>query len=652
MADAVLAKHAQLFELREREPDRAKVERKNWWDAIREFLSFLKTALLGAPRALLDSVASRSAQRVSSLIQNALYGGTDSRYEIVTRGINARGLPAGADEIALKASEVAQRTSQALNTSEQSLPDLSVFWRDVIAGALTLADAGTSRLPDVPPLIVEGLPGVVPETLWVAPAPQDAFELTGTARTRLPESSVTPYDAHLHDIVAQVLRQVAVEEAGTAAAKDRFDKWCQRVRANYTGRIARRLSDELVARQQRLAELLEILQQAQAPVDDTELAEEQSQLRHVRKRYLLGVVAIIVLSVALGIFGVIGVTILAILSAVAFLGWSTHGAIRLVDHQRKIFAIVNARQEVSDQMDYAAFNVQIVAAKLHLLATLYQQYLAWAPVLGRFLREPFGPQPPAPVPVKLAGLLPRSVGFGVALSDEDLVANAVAELSREVFETGWLSELWAAMVADAPRQLGPQAVDLRSNAQALLSDTVRDESSLLRQWSAIISKQGVPAGSGDTMWRRARSALLARGVHGLAQSLFRSVEVQAQEDHGIRAPQGADIFFTELTDSLGKLSDQAFLASLFEPTAQAAGLHRVATTVAIAPPGIAALVGADQPVRWISPVQPDDATLDQFIVVLQMTAPLPSSELRLDGGSICPDNGESSASRAPFINLY
>jgi len=59
---------------------------------------------------------------------------------------------------------------------------------------------------------------------------------------------------------------------------------------------------------------------------------------------------------------------------VAFLGWSTHGAIRLVDHQRKIFAIVNARQEVSDQMDYAAFNVQIVAAKLHLLATLYQQY--------------------------------------------------------------------------------------------------------------------------------------------------------------------------------------------------------------------------------------------------------------------------------------
>jgi len=68
----------------------------------------------------------------------------------------------------------------------------------------------------------------------------------------------------------------AVEEAGTAAAKDRFDKWCQRVRANYTGRIARRLSDELVARQQRLAELLEILQQAQAPVDDTELAEEQS----------------------------------------------------------------------------------------------------------------------------------------------------------------------------------------------------------------------------------------------------------------------------------------------------------------------------------------------------------------------------------------
>jgi len=203
------------------------------------------------------------------------------------------------------------------------------------------------------------------------------------------------------------------------------------------------------------------------------------------------------------------------------------------------------------------------------------------------------------------------------------------------------------MVADAPRQLGPQAVDLRSNAQALLSDTVRDESSLLRQWSAIISKQACP---------RARVTQCG-GEH--AQRCWRGASMASRSRCSGRSkckPKRTMVFARRRVRYLlyraDRQSRQAVRPGLpCQPLRADSSGGRPAPRrdhCGNRPARIAALVGADQPVRWISPVQPDDATLDQFIVVLQMTAPLPSSSYGSTAFDLS-DNGESSASRARLL---
>lgn len=634
MASTVLGMHQDLFTFHEQEPEGDRIEQKSWWRAIVDFLIFLKQAVLSAPRELIDNALNRSAAAVSRRVQSAVYGGTDSRYEVVTRGINARGLPFGSDEVAATARKVAQRSAEAVNSTEQSLRDLSAFWRDVIAAGLTLADAGVTRLPGVEPQLVDGLPGVVPETLWVAPAPGDAFVLTGTAVARTQLVAISPYDAQTHQAANEVLTQVAREEMGAGRAKEQFDQWCRRMETTYTGRIGQRLSAELTTRQERLAELMEAVSHTEVPEVDGALAEEHQKLKRTFRRWLLGFIGIAVVAVLIGVLGIIGIVLLTVLSFAAALGWGTRGVVKILGHQQKMFAELNARKAASDAINYAAANLALAASALYRVATLYSQYLAWAPILGRFLREPFGPPPPRPTPARLKGLLPRSVGFGVAVSDPTVVANIAAELSRQVFEPGWLSDLWTAMVRQAPDQLGPQAVDIRSNPQALLTDAAGDASSLLRKWSALIAESGIPAGVGDEMWRRSRDALVHRGLRDLSASLFKTVEVQAQESHGITAPLGGDSFFTVLTDSLADPSEQAFLTALFQAQAQAQGLHRVASTVAVGPEEVESLAESRSSVRWIRSNPSSQSGLDQFLVVLQLTPPISSAALTIHRGEM------------------
>ena len=657
MAGEILAKHEHLFGFREQHLEGARAEAKSWWRAILDFLRFLKLVILSAPRDLIEGVVNRGAGAVSRRVQNALYGGEDSRYEVVTRGINARGMPFGADEIALTARKVAQRCAEAVNSDEQSLPDLSSFWRDVIAGGLTLADAGTTRLPNIDPQLVQGLPGVVHETFWVAPAPKDAFALKGTALAQSQLKEVSPYDLQIHEAADQVLAKVASEEPGAGHVKEQFDEWRQRVTITYTGRIAQRLSTELIALQQRLAELMDIISRTDVPEVDEALSEEQRKMKRSFWRWLLGFFAIAAVAVVVGSFGLIGVLLLVVLSLLVEIGWTARSVLRALKHQQRIFAVLNSRKAATDAIDHASMNVALVASALYRVATLYSQFLAWAPILGQFLHEPFGPTPPNGSPARLKGLLPRSVGFGVALPDETVVANTAAELSQQVFEAGWLSELWRTMIGQAPDQLGPRAVEIRSDPNSLLADPADDETSLLRQWSALISENGVPRGVGDEMWRRSRDVLMRRGLRDVSGDLFNVVEVQAQERHGITAPVGGDTFFAPLIDSLHDIDKQVFLTALFEAQAQVNGLHRVAVTIAIAPLEVSSLAQAGSSVRWITPQSGGRTDLDQFLVVVQLTSPVSSAHLTIHTGESGPgsthpaEEGSAPTLAMPIVDL-
>jgi hypothetical protein len=261
---------------------------------------------------------------------------------------------------------------------------------------------------------------------------------------------------------------------------------------------------------------------------------------------------------------------------------------------------------------------------------LYQQYLTLMPVLGRFVREPFGAVPPSVAPPRLDGPLPRAMGLGIAHPDPDQVAVVVHDLGAVVFKRGWLGDLWADLLSDAPRRLGTAGLGLRRDPWQLLSDEATSPTSALRTWAGAVTTDGVSGAAGEAMWRRAHEALLARGPDELSTALFGTVEVIGQSGHGVAGRLTSNTFLTQLTDAVGDRHAQYFSSALFDAAAVSQEAHRVAETVMIggrAPTGPAE--HGMPAVRWLSPAHGERADLDQFVVIVQTTAPLPSSALRL-----------------------
>ncbi len=635
MATRVLTRHAALFAVQE-EPDQGRgPEPLGAWQAIKMFFAFVGAALNRAPRALADAVVGRAAAGTARRVQQALLGG-DSRYEVVVRGVNASGLPAGVHELDAAAVDVRQRVAAILHTSEQALPDVAPFWQDVVGGALTLADAG-DRGPDLAPVMVGSRPTVARDTSTIAPDPADTFPLRGPAANRLRIRDVPPHDFRLHDVVARELSAAAAEDVGSAQAVSAFSDWRRRVSSTYTGGLGAHIGNEVERRGRRLAQLLELLLGAQEEsTDEGALADEHRRVQRLLRNFVIGMAVGLVVGVLVVVLGVLGVLTVVLIGLALLSAGTVRTVLALLARQRAVFALAHRRTETDRHLEIASRNLAHAANALHVATTLYQQYLAWSSVLGAFLREPFGPVPPVQPVVRLEGLLPRAVGFGVAEPVDERIAEVAHALGAVMFERGWLSDLWQAFYEDAGRRLGSAGLVLRDEPRALLSDRARDEDSLLVTWAAAVQQDGVTGDAGDRLWQAARGRLLMRGADALCSSLFTRVEVQAQQDHGITRLIDGSQFFTQLSDALDNVGGQAFSPSLFSPTATSQGLHLVTATVAVGRRDVVDLGGAAsaESVRWIPPSSDGESSLDLSLVVLQATAPVSASELRLSGGTV------------------
>ncbi len=449
VAQALVDQHPALFEVAWVQAEQVAKKRITAWAAIALFFAFLWSALRGAPGNLLARLQDRGAIAIARRVQAALFGG-DSRYEVVMRGLDASGQTAGVGDLSAAADDVRDRLATVVPT-EGAATDLSGFWSDVAAGGLSLADGGNHG-STVGPLTVAGTPRVVRDTAHVAPAPTDAFPLPPAVAARLGTPSVSPYDQLAQQQAAEVLAQVAPSDP----ANEALARWRQRTAASYTGLLGARLSGDVEFRRQSLSSLLDQLRVDGDGVDESELARPLRAARSILLSSLIGLVVIAGLTYLVHRLELLTTLVLTLSVVVLVIGWLVSQVLALLAEQRKVFALMNAQTRRDEALALAGRNVPIAAAALYLSTTLYQQYLAWAPVLGRFLREPFGPVPePAPA-TRLHGTLPRAVGFGVADTDDERLAAVAHDLGGVVFDRGWLQPLWEAFLAEAPRLLGTE----------------------------------------------------------------------------------------------------------------------------------------------------------------------------------------------------
>ena len=638
----LVGRHQGLFEVRWVPAEQVRAEAISAWKAIEIFFNFLLGSLRAAPGAALERLKGRGATMVSARVQAALFGSGDSRYEVVTRGVNAAGLPPGTRELQGAADVVRDRLAGVV-PAEGTTPDLGSFWSDAVAGALSLADAGDHG-SQVGPVLVGGTPRVVRESSSIAPAPADAYRVSPAVAAKLGATTVTPYDSRLQQQAGDVMAQLATPGEPVL---DSFARWRQRSAASYTGLLGVRLAAEVEQRAGALARLLGQLRADRGQGESEDVGPGLRRVRTLVLRYLLVLLAIVVAAVVVARLGLLSTPALVALLIVLVVGWTVSQVLALVSQQRRVFAILNAQRRAEEELELASRNVPVAAAALHLSTTMYEQYLAWAPVLGRFLREPFGPLAPPAEPARLRGLLPRAVGFGIAETDDDRLGAVAHDLGGVVYDRGWLQPLWEAFLADAPRQLGPAGLSLREDPRQLLADPAAADDSLLRRWSAAVAAQGVPSGAGDALWERARAALVARGADALSGQLLTSVQVQAQEQHGISGLLTGREFFTVVTDALQDVAGHYFSPQLFTDVASAQDRHRVTSTVALGRREVASLGSSTSAaVTWIEPADSSVTSLDQFLVVLQATSPVPGDQLTLRGrGSrrVQPDPGPQPA---------
>jgi hypothetical protein len=604
-AEAVLHRHAALFALQRVHPAVDPRQRLGALAALRMFLGFIWSVLRRAPWTLLDNARSELSASVSRRLQGAIFGEGDSRYEVVTAGVTGAGLPAAADDLVRSAERLAGRVHTVASTTEQPAPDAGPFWRNVIDGALTLADGG-ERSSDVPPVMVGALPGVVPHAGFIAPAPEAAFVLPAQLAAVMGMERVESCDIWAQDQVSEHL-EGAVSDVETART---------------TQQIGRRLAQELRTRTAAVADLLRILRET-TPEQGRPGPSEDEQRTAVRTLSILvlGLVAIWAIAATVLIKQWLPLRYPIAVAAVVTILWLGRYLLTMYRQQQRIFALLTSRSSMDDRYAAAGSNVGFAIAELHASGVLYQQYSAWAPILGRFLLQPFGAVPQPVRAPRLAGPLPRAMGLGIAQPDAHQIHSVAHELGAVVFDRGWLGSLWNHFADDAHRRLGRAGFALRDNPALLFSDGASTGTSPLRLWSQTVVADGVSGTAGDALWTHARGELLMRGLDRLSADLFANVEVIGQSGRTGTPSVTGSTFLTDLVTAADDEQARHFSTALFDPAAVAHGSHAVDSTVVIGR-------GADHP-SASETVNRAETDLNQFVAVIQVSAPLPMNQLRL-----------------------
>ena len=569
VADAVLGRHGDLFH--EMAPPPAPERRRlGVIEALRLFFSFLGAALRNAPRAWLSHVMRSTSSAVASHFQRALFGESadDSSYEIVVNGFNSRGHFVSASELSDNSERLAGRLRSLMPSVETRVPYVASFWRDVIAGALTLADGGAERGIDPPR--VNDAPGYVGRPHDIAPSPDDDFLVPQNLVPHVGIASIASYDARGLAAAERRLRQEAHGDGLGAPGPNRINAqrclddlaaWFASHSSSYFVRIGARLVVELDKAQRALSECAQRLAQESGEADEVpqSIAEAQRRVTSHLRRWFGGLLAVLIAMAVLTPLGIVSALVAVLASGIALVIWLVGSLVTFFHNQRALFELLARRRHVDDGvlerlLADAARRVQVVSA-------LYAQYECWTPLLARFLERPFfGARAAAASPLDLEGPLPRSLGVARAVPSTDAIVQVSEEISHDLFQSGWLQQQWIRYCETIESLLG--AGEGASPGEALFLDDTRGQESPLRRAREMLPVSDDLA-AGESALTGALRVIGEAGGEALLRALTQKVLLLG--DQRGQVPDGAG-FLSELFDEGNALSG-GFIHDLFVQSA-------------------------------------------------------------------------------------
>ncbi len=575
MADAVLDKHPEVLPRTRVSPAPRPVQPIGFMDALKQFFAFMVNAVKGAPRALADAMMHRAAAGMARAVHGVVFGGADSGYTVVVRGVRADGSPVSWAEYESSIEAVLRKGAPS---SELSAPPQNPqVWSDFLDGAFTLLDAG-NRSPELQPRTVGSQRAIVATTARVAPSPEDKFRLPPHLAAFLTSWEVEASDdidaGRLYD---ELPRRVGTQahlalDAGTE--RQRLKDWATRSGQSYVGRMGRRLGDAYRALVKEIDDLnrrVDELTAAAALPDD--VGDDQVELaKRIRLLSILAVVVVVALGVLTG-FGVLLLLWAIVGIVVALLGWIIGGTVMYLKGQQKLHHFLHRQAQRTTDLETAIRHRNEALEDLRRLARAYRQYLDWSRALSAFLHAPLG----NPVEEEAAALvvgqgLPRSIGVGVALPDSEAVDEVANQWRLQLFRVNWLADAWAEFLSDVPVALGAVRHRIQSDPQVLFADqSIDNDGSVLTRWSKAVSESATV---------RAASATFLDRVKALTESDQRSRDrllsrVMVRDATSGEAREESRVEFNEGLGEGSRRLQSTFLGGMFSPNALAVDIRSV-----------------------------------------------------------------------------
>lgn len=524
MAERLFEKHPDMMPRVRHATPPPKPQQIGAGQAIMNFLRFVGDALLKAPGQLVNAVKHAASKAVANTVQNAVFGGSDSGYAVVVRGVRADGSSTSWAEYESSLESVIKRTAST-SSELPPVPQKPQLWHDFVDGGLTLLDAG-ARSPDLAPWTMGTQRAIVATTDRVAPDPQQSFTLPSSLAAFLPNWEIQPGDdiavGRLFERLDYLARTQPHLGQAITTERNRLRQWAEHARGSYAGHVGRRLGDAHRAIIHEVGELTDKVNHlsAQPPVPDN-VEELQTNLA-MRIRVLSGViVSIIAILITLAILGVFEWPWLLLGIVTAITSWITIGAIQHMRSSAQVYAAINRLERANTELEDAQRHRMEALEDLRRISRGYRQYLDWSRVLGAFVHAPHGNASEASERHVYVGQgLPLNIAVGVAMPDDDAVDDVANRWRGQLFPVGWLSDPWNEFRAHMPGSLGALRHQLSNDPTLLAHDPLIDGVPALTRWSRAMAEHAASRSMSPTIQKdivqltladaEARDTLLSR----------------------------------------------------------------------------------------------------------------------------------------------
>lgn len=492
MANRLLAKHDQVLARLRSLPSMQRQVKIGLLTLIGLYLRFFWKALRRAPRDFVDSVMRRASEGIAAAAQVAFLGREGSGYVVTVngiRGIKEDGTLATPEE---HDAELEALIGQVRGTGAvpQEQHDYAEFWKDFVAGALTLLDAGR-RSNGLEPDRVGAGEGVVTDPHRVVVPPTDVFEVAADVRAVAKVERVSAYDIdagrRTHDLLREKAQDQPERAASLTAAQTQLRDWFAERQRSYVGKVGEKLSGELTKLRNEIRGYVQALQGLR---EQTEVPPELGSLQQSLAKVLVIHAAVFALLVAAMLF-ITATTVVpwrygGPLALALVLGWLLSGAAIFNRRQQALFQLRNRMESDAELAVAQKRNLGEALEDLRRLRRLYRQYLDWASALGTFVKAPWGYGAISDeTDLVLGEGYPHNHRFGVAIPDDVAIDDVVNRLRPQLFPVGWLGRAWEEFRADLP-PIGPDRHLLEGNPDLIFSDRTSSHTSLLSQWCAAV----------------------------------------------------------------------------------------------------------------------------------------------------------------------